>query len=74
MSPLVWRGGHHQDEALLGRRELRNVVVRVGSPDMLLHGAIALLTQTSLPAIGAIVILQRTHHFIIDVGDREGAR
>lgn len=45
MSPLVWRGGHHQDEALLGRRELRNVVVRVGSPDMLLHGAIALLLK-----------------------------
>lgn len=45
MGPLVWRGGHHQDEALLGRRELRNVVVRVGSPDVLLHGAITLLLK-----------------------------
>lgn len=43
MGPLVGRRGDHQEEALLGRRELRDVVVRMGPPNVLLHGAIALL-------------------------------
>jgi hypothetical protein len=39
---LLGRGGHHEQEALLGSRELRDVVVRMRTSDVLLHGAIAL--------------------------------
>lgn len=35
----------HHDEALLGRRELRNIMLGMGTTDMLLHGAISLLLQ-----------------------------
>jgi len=46
---LGGRGVDHQDEALLGRWELGNVVFGVGTADMLLHGAISLfLRQQSL--------------------------
>lgn len=45
MGPLVGRRGDHQNEALLGRRELRDVVTGVGAPDVLLHGAVALLLE-----------------------------
>jgi hypothetical protein len=41
---------------------------------MLLHGAIALFSCTSLATTGAIVILQGTNDFIVGVGDRERAR
>lgn len=43
LSSLFRRGGNHQDKALLGGRELRNVVIRMRPTDVLLHGAIAFL-------------------------------
>ena len=48
MSSLVRRGSDHQDKALLRRRELRNIVVRMGPTDVLLHGAITLLLKGSM--------------------------
>lgn len=42
MCALVGRGVDHQHEALFRRRELRDVVVRMRTPDVLLHGAITL--------------------------------
>lgn len=39
MGTLVWRGGDHQQEALLGSGQLGDVVVRMGATDVLLHGA-----------------------------------
>ena len=46
-----WRGINHELKALLGRRELRNVVLRVGSSYMFLHRSISLFLriQTLLP-------------------------
>ena len=43
----------HQRKALLGRGELRDVVLGVGAADMLLHGAISLLLQ--LRALAGVV-------------------
>ena len=48
MSSLIRRGGDHQDKALLGGRELRNVVIRMRPTDVLLHGAITLLLNGSM--------------------------
>lgn len=48
MSSLVRRGRDHQDKALLRRRELRNIVARMGPTDVLLHGAVALLLKGSM--------------------------
>lgn len=73
MGTLIRRRGDHQEKALFGSRELRNVVVGMGSSNMLLHGAIPFLTQASFAAIGAIIILQWTDNLIIGVSDREGA-
>lgn len=42
MRPLLWWGVDHQKEALFGSRELRDVVIRMRTSDVLLHGAIAL--------------------------------
>jgi hypothetical protein len=41
MRTLLGSGVHHEQEALLGSRELRDVVVRMRTSDVLLHGAIA---------------------------------
>lgn len=49
VSPLVQGSIDHQLEALLRGRELRDVVTRVGSSDMLLHGAIAFLLHDDVP-------------------------
>lgn len=46
--PFVWRGRYHQLKALLRGRQLREVVFGMGTADMLLHGAVALLPETSL--------------------------
>jgi hypothetical protein len=46
MSTLIRRRGHHQEEAFFGSRELRNVVIRMGPADVLLHGAIPFLLYT----------------------------
>lgn len=40
---LGWRGIDHELEALLGGRQLRDVVFGMRTTDMLLHGAVALL-------------------------------
>jgi hypothetical protein len=48
-----------------GEERERQLVLAVGAGDT--H------SETSLATIGAIVILQGTHHFIVGVGDREGA-
>lgn len=40
---LLWWGVDHQHEALLGGRELRDVMLRVGAANVLLHGAVPLL-------------------------------
>lgn len=45
---LGGRGVDHQDEALLGRWELGDVVLGVGTTDMLLHGAISLFLQPAI--------------------------
>lgn len=45
LRPLIRRGGDHQHEALLGSRQLRDVVVRMGTADVLLHGAKAFLLE-----------------------------
>jgi hypothetical protein len=50
---LLRRGVDHQHEALLGRRELRNIMLWVGAADMLLHGAIPFF----LCAQGVILVL-----------------
>lgn len=47
MSALVGRGIDHQQEALLGSRELRDVVVRVSTANVLLHGTVAFLLKNS---------------------------
>lgn len=47
MGALIRRGGDHQQEALLGRRQLRDVVVRMGTANVLLHGAKAFLLLQS---------------------------
>lgn len=43
--PLLWWSVDHQREALLGSGELRDVVLGMGTADVLLHGAISLLLQ-----------------------------
>lgn len=48
MRTLIGRGVDHQQEALFGGRELRDVVIRMRTSDMLLHGAIALFLWTSM--------------------------
>lgn len=73
MCALIRGRGDHQEKAFFGSRELRNVVVGMGPADVLLHGAIPFLPQTSFAAIGAIIILQWTDDLIIGVGDRKGA-
>ena len=49
MGPLGWRRADHEQEALLGRRQLGNVVLRVCPTDMLLHGAVSLLLECLCP-------------------------
>lgn len=89
MGALVGRGVDHQQEALLGGRELRDVVVWVGTADVLLHGAIAFFlealarsfgrrteatyTQASLATIGTVIVLQGADDLVVGVGDGEGA-
>lgn len=43
MSSLIGRGGDHEQEAFLGSRELRDVVVGMRTANVLLHGAITFL-------------------------------
>lgn len=43
LRPLLRWSIHHQHEALFGGRELRDVMVRMRTSDVLLHGAIAFL-------------------------------
>lgn len=43
--PLTRRGVNHEQEALLGRGQLGNVVLGVRPTDMLLHGAVPLLLK-----------------------------
>lgn len=52
MRTLIGRGVDHQQEALLGGRELRDVVIRVRTSDMLLHRAVALFLWTSMVRSG----------------------
>lgn len=47
--PLVWRGVDHQKEALLGGRELRDIVIGMSPSNMLLHGAKAFLLKIGSP-------------------------
>jgi hypothetical protein len=63
---------HHEKEALLGSRQLRNVVAWMSAPDMLLHRAKAFFSQTSLATIGAVVVLQRTDDLVRGICDRKG--
>lgn len=49
MCPLVWRGVDHQKEALLGGRELRDIVIGMSPSNMLLHGAKAFLLKDRVP-------------------------
>jgi len=42
VAALLGRGADHEQEALLGRGELGDVMLRMGAADMLLHGAISL--------------------------------
>jgi hypothetical protein len=73
---LGWRGVDHEVEALFGRRELRNVVVRMSSTDVFLHGAISLFTDATLATARAILIPQRTDDLAagVDDGERRGQR
>lgn len=48
LHPFRGRGVDHQQEALLGRGELRDVVLRVRPPDMLLHRTIAFFLEEIL--------------------------
>ena len=45
LHPLLERGVHHHQEALLGSRELRDVMVRMRTSNVLLHGAIAFFLE-----------------------------
>lgn len=56
MRTLIGRGVDHQQEALLGGRELRDVVIRVRTSDMLLHGAVALFLRTSMVRPGEYMV------------------
>jgi hypothetical protein len=45
MTAVCRRSVDHEEEALFGRRKLGDVVFRMRSADMLLHGAIPLFLQ-----------------------------
>lgn len=73
MRTLTGRGVDHQQEALFGSRELRDVVIRMRTADMLLHGAIALFLWASMIRPGeyseleSIFLLCRAlSHFVAD--------
>lgn len=63
MRTLLGSGVHHEQEALLGSRELRDVVVRMRTSDVLLHGAIAFFLGTWLASSKAFDLddLNRIH-------------
>lgn len=53
---LFGRSGDHQQEALFGSRELRDVVVGVGTSNVFLHGPIALFLEGSRVSFCVILV------------------
>lgn len=63
MRTLLGRGVDHEQEALFCGRELRDVVVRMRTSDMLLHGAITLFLWTDMVRSGSLADLYRLEIF-----------
>lgn len=59
MRTLVGRGVDHEQEALFSGRELRDVVVRMRTSDMLLHGAITLFLWADMVRSGSLADIYR---------------
>ena len=51
----MWRSCYHELKALLRRRQFRDIVLGVGSADMLLHGAEALFLLDE-PLLALVVL------------------
>jgi hypothetical protein len=64
-------GVDHQEKALLGRRELRDVMFWMRPTDMFLHGPVALFPNAPLPAAGSILIAKRADDLVIGVCNGE---
>lgn len=61
LGPLGWRGVDHQRDALLRCRQLRDVMLRMCSAYVLLHGAVAFLLPVNIACYHRL--LEHTLHY-----------